>query len=84
MLRALFVAAATATAILGTTIGAAPPAIGEPLNGDCIAGKMNENGSCYYKNCSEARANGECDIPEGDPHYCDPQDRDQDGVACEC
>ncbi len=56
----------------------------EPPNTNCIAGRMNADGSCYYKNCTEAKANGECDIPEGSSHYCSKQDRDGDGIACEC
>jgi len=79
MFRALLVAAAIAAAI-----GAAPAAIAEPLDGNCIAGRINADGSCYYENCSEAKANGECDIPQGTDHYCSEQDRDGDGVACEC
>jgi hypothetical protein len=67
-----------------SAIGVAPAAGAEPLNGSCIAGKMNSDGSCYYANCSEAEAAGECDIAEGSPHYCTKQDRDGDGVACEC
>ncbi|MDT5093348.1 MAG: hypothetical protein QOH60_2711 [Mycobacterium sp.] len=39
--------------------------------------------SCYYKNCTEAHKAGEGDIKQGTPHYCAPQDRDNDGVACE-
>ena len=84
MFRALIVAASTAAAIWGTAIGAAPVAIGEPVNGSCIADKVNFDGSCYYKNCSEAKADGECDIPQGDSHYRSKQDRDGDGLACEC
>lgn len=45
---------------------------------------MNTDGSCFYASCTEAKAAGECDIPQGDPHYCAKQDRDGDGVACEC
>lgn len=83
MLRELLVAATTAAAIWGTAIGAAPAAVGEPL-GNCIAGKMNADGSCFYQNCTEAKANGECDISASNPHYCAKQDRDGDGLACEC
>jgi hypothetical protein len=84
MIRALLVTAATAGSIAGAAIGLAPAASAEPLNANCIAGRMNADGSCYYANCSEAKANNECDIPEGAAHYCDKQDRDGDGIACEC
>jgi Excalibur calcium-binding domain len=80
MFRALLVAAAIAV----TPINVAPAASADPLDANCIAGKMNEDGSCYYANCSEAKAAGECDILEGDAHYCPKQDRDSDGIACEC
>jgi hypothetical protein len=79
MIRALLVAAATAGVI---AIGAAPAANAEPPNTNCIAGRTDAGGSCYYNNCTEAKANGECDIPEGSPHYCSKQDRDSDGIAC--
>jgi hypothetical protein len=46
--------------------------------------QFNEDGSCYWANCTQAKANGECNIPEGSPHYCAKQDRDGDGLACEC
>ena len=42
---------------------------------------MNSDGSYYYSSCAEAKANGECDIPEADPHCCSK--RDGDGIACE-
>ena len=73
-----------ATVLGAIAIGSAPPVLADQLSSDCIAGKMNFDGSCYYKNCTEAKANGECDIPEGSEHYCSKQDRDNDGLACEC
>jgi hypothetical protein len=74
-----------ATALMaGIALGAAAAATAEPLDANCIAGKMSANGSCYYANCTEAKAAGECDILEGDAHYCPKQDRDNDGIACEC
>lgn len=76
----------TATLLL-LAAGPAPTvevAQAEPPSKNCIAMKVNQDGSCYYKNCSEAKAAGECDIPTGDPHYCSKQDRDNDGLACEC
>ena len=36
-----------------------------------------------YANCSEAKADGRYDIPQGDPDYWDDGDRDHDGIACE-
>ena len=36
-----------------------------------------------YANCSEARADGVYNIPQGDPAYWDDGDRDGDGFACE-
>jgi hypothetical protein len=85
MVRGLRVTAATAVAIVGAAIGLAPAAGAEPFDGDCIAGKMNSNGGCYYEKCSEARAAGECDIRGGfDPRYCEDHDPDGDGLACEC
>lgn len=83
MIRALLVAAATAGVITGSAIGAFP-ADAEPLNDNCIAGRTNADGSCYYENCTEAKANGDCDIPQGSSRYCSQQDRDGDGAACEC
>jgi Excalibur calcium-binding domain len=83
MIRGLLATATTAAVIFGTAISVAP-AGAAPLDGNCIAGRVNADGSCYYANCSEAKANHECDIPEGDSHYCSKQDRDGDGIACEC
>jgi len=37
-----------------------------------------------WRNCTEAKANGRCDIQRGDPDYAPKLDRDKDGVACEC
>jgi Excalibur calcium-binding domain len=36
-----------------------------------------------YKNCSEARANGDSDIPSSSDKYGPWLDRDGDGVGCE-
>ncbi len=38
---------------------------------------------CYYPNCTAAHNAKEGNIPKGDPHYCEAQDRDGDGIACE-
>ncbi len=37
-----------------------------------------------YANCTEAREDGVCGIPEGDDNYDPDLDRDDDGIACEC
>jgi len=37
-----------------------------------------------YSNCSEAEANGDCNIPSDSPYYQAKLDRDQDGIGCEC
>lgn len=80
MIRRLPVVAATALLI----VGLAPMAGAAPIESDCIAGKVNANGSCYYANCSEAKADGACGFPTDDERYCPKQDRDDDGIACEC
>ncbi|MFV8320986.1 excalibur calcium-binding domain-containing protein [Mycobacterium sp. 23] len=54
----------------------------DPLEINCT--QFNEDGSCYWANCTQAKANGECNIREGSAHYCAKQDRDGDGLACEC
>jgi hypothetical protein len=78
----VFAVVATAT-IAGVALGVAPAVIADPIDADfCTA--WNADGSCYYANCSEAFAAPECDIPKGSPHYCAKQDRDGDGIACEC
>ncbi|MGX9790065.1 excalibur calcium-binding domain-containing protein [Mycobacterium sp. MMS18-G62] len=42
------------------------------------------NAACPYRNCSEAFADGVCNIPSSDPCYWKGGDRDHDGIACEC
>lgn len=37
-----------------------------------------------FKNCSQARAAGYCDIPSDSEYYAPRLDRDGDGLACEC
>ncbi len=37
-----------------------------------------------YSNCTEARENGDCDIPASSDLYQAKLDRDQDGIGCEC
>ncbi|BBZ15902.1 excalibur calcium-binding domain-containing protein [Mycolicibacterium gadium] len=67
MFRALFVAAAAAGAIVGTAVGTSPLA----------------TAFAPYENCSEARANGDTDIPSSSDKYGPWLDRDDDGVGCE-
>ena len=68
-------------AVIG--IAVAPAAAADPID-DAACTAWNANGSCYYSNCSAAKAAGHCDIPEGSEYYCPSQDRDGDGLACEC
>jgi hypothetical protein len=37
-----------------------------------------------YRNCTEARNNGDCDIPSSSDKYQTKLDRDRDGIGCEC
>jgi hypothetical protein len=37
-----------------------------------------------YKNCTQARDNGDCDIPSSSDKYQSKLDRDGDGLGCEC
>jgi hypothetical protein len=37
-----------------------------------------------YRNCTEAKANGDCDIPSSSDKYQSKLDRDGDGLGCEC
>jgi len=37
-----------------------------------------------WKNCTEAKAHGRCNIQREDSDYAPKLDRDKDGVACEC
>lgn len=82
MLRPLLLTAATVVAIWVAALGAAPAATADPPDINCI--QVSSDGSCVYKNCTDAKAHGRCNIPQGDPAYCPQQDRDGDGLACEC
>lgn len=82
MVRALLVATAVAASIWGTAIGAPPAGNADPPDINCT--QFNEDGSCVYKNCTDAKNHGVCNIPCGDPAYCPGQDRDGDCIACEC
>jgi hypothetical protein len=37
-----------------------------------------------YNNCSQAKADGVCNITQDSPWYLPKLDRDGDGLACEC
>ena len=37
-----------------------------------------------YRNCTEAKSNGDCDIPSSSDKYQAKLDRDGDGLGCEC
>ena len=68
MIRAVFAALATAGILAGGTLAAAPPV--------CAAEP--------YSTCAEAKVDGRCDIPRGDPDHWLYGDPDRDGMACEC
>ncbi|MGB9304716.1 MAG: excalibur calcium-binding domain-containing protein [Mycobacterium sp.] len=80
-IRAKRVAVAITAAGWAITVGVAPTAWAEPSDANCT--EMS-SGSCVYKNCSDAKAHGRCNITRDDPAYCPSQDRDNDGLACEC
>jgi excalibur calcium-binding domain-containing protein len=83
MLRALLIATAAVVAVWGTALRAAPVTVADPPDIDCTQ-VSNDTSSCVYKNCTDAKAHGRCNITEDDPAYCPKQDRDGDGLACEC
>jgi len=60
------------TALGAIAIGSAAPAIAAPVP------------QAPYKNCTEARQNGDCDIPSSSDKYQSKLDRDGDGIGCEC
>ncbi|MGV0990967.1 MAG: excalibur calcium-binding domain-containing protein [Mycobacterium sp.] len=37
-----------------------------------------------YANCTQAKKNGDCDIPSSSDKYQSKLDRDGDGLGCEC
>lgn len=37
-----------------------------------------------YSNCTQAKQNGDCDIPSSSDKYQSKLDRDGDGIGCEC
>lgn len=48
-----------------------------------IANASIANAQQPYRNCSEARANGDTNIPSDSPYYGPHLDRDNDGIGCE-
>lgn len=44
---------------------------------------LAHDGAHPFENCTEAYEAGYSNIPEGDEHYGDHLDRDQDGVGCD-
>jgi hypothetical protein len=42
------------------------------------------NASGQYANCSQAKADGVCNITQDSSDYASKLDRDGDGIACEC
>jgi hypothetical protein len=61
-----------ATTFAAIAIGSAAPAIAAPMP------------QAPYKNCTQAKNNGDCDIPSSSDLYGPWLDRDQDGLGCEC
>lgn len=55
----------------------------EPAPEKSTKAPASDEGSVYYKNCTEARAAGAAPIHRGEPGYASKLDRDDDGVACE-
>jgi Excalibur calcium-binding domain len=67
MIRAFLVAAAAAGAIAAIAVSTSPLATADTP----------------YKNCSQARAAGDSDIPSSSDKYGPWLDRDNDGIGCE-
>jgi hypothetical protein len=67
--RALSLLAASTFGVI--VIGSAAPAIAAPLP------------QAPYENCTEARQNGDSDIPSSSDKYGSWLDRDGDGIGCE-
>ena len=61
-----------ASTFAAIAIGSAAPAIANPLP------------LAPYSNCTEAKQNGDCDIPSSSDKYQSKLDRDGDGLGCEC
>ncbi|BBZ79754.1 hypothetical protein MANY_50910 [Mycolicibacterium anyangense] len=49
-----------------------------------VAAPANADPTRPFKNCTQAKAAGYCDITSDSPLYTPSQDRDSDGYACEC
>ncbi|MCV6974170.1 excalibur calcium-binding domain-containing protein [Mycobacterium bourgelatii] len=82
MIRGLFTAISISAAAWAFTLAVAPQTLAEPEDVGCT--ELSYNGTCVYKNCTDAKAHGRCNITQDDPAYCAKQDRDGDGLACEC
>lgn len=65
------------TSLMGLAVFIAVGVLGAPP-------QANADPTKPFKNCSAAKAAGYCDIPSNSPMYTPSQDRDDDGVACEC
>ncbi|WP_163723136.1 excalibur calcium-binding domain-containing protein [Mycolicibacterium psychrotolerans] len=52
-----------------------------PLGGAATANA--QPGSTPFANCTQARANGQTDIPSSSPYYGPWLDKDHDGIGCE-
>ncbi|MEO8815909.1 MAG: excalibur calcium-binding domain-containing protein [Mycobacterium sp.] len=64
-----------ATLLIAVGIGAAAAGVGV-----AVAPLAN---AAPYKNCTEARANGDTNIPSTSDKYQPKLDRDNDGIGCE-
>lgn len=53
------------------------------LTGIGIIGAPVAFAEAPYENCSQARANGDTDIPSSSDQYGPWLDRDRDGIGCE-
>lgn len=49
-----------------------------------VASPAHAEPTTPFKNCSTAKKNGYCDIPQTSDLFTPSQDRDGDGIACEC
>ena len=65
-------AALAGAALVAVAIGSSAPATASPMP------------QAPYKNCTQARANDDCDIPSSSDKYQSKLDSDGDGIGCEC
>ncbi len=71
----------TPVAVAAVTRDMAPASLAAPVYEPSTT--WSAGNGCYYPNCTAAHNAKEGNIPKGDPHYCEAQDRDGDGIACE-